>query len=181
VKGVTVDFDNSTAIVNVDNGYDVRGNIIGIYRSTDGGNTWTYQGDTNGYFLQQDITNGVQYTYGAERRDIDGNKSARIDAAPDQATCDGRPGETRITADKAGDSLNAYWFPRNSTEVPCGSSGPVTSYRIYIGQIGQPESTFTLWTEIQYEPLHPTSWVMGYVPDEDVSFVVRSVRNGVEE
>jgi hypothetical protein len=178
VNGVSVEWGNATAIVSVDPGYDIRGNIIGIYRSADGGATYQYQGDTNGYFFQQDITNGVQYTYGAERRDINGNKSARIDAAPGHATCDGRPGETRITADKAGDSLNAYWFPRNSTEVPCGSSGPIDSYRIYAGTIGQPESTFTLVQEISG---NPTSWILGGIPSEDIAFVVRSVRNGVEE
>lgn len=185
VNGVSVVWDNATAIVSVDPGYDTRGNIIGIYRSADGGTTWQYQGDMMSYpnynFFQQDVTNGVQYTYGAQRRDTYGNTSAQINATPGQATCDGRPGQTRITADTAGGSLNAYWFVRNSTEVPCGSSGPVTSYRIYAGTIGQPESTFTFVQEIPYEPLHPTSWVMGYVPDQDIAFVVRSVRNGVEE
>jgi hypothetical protein len=145
VNGVSVEWDNATAIVSVDPGYDIRGNIIGIYRSADGGATYQYQGDTNGYFLQQDITNGVQYTYGAERRDINGNKSARIDAAPGQATCDGRPGETRIIGvNNGGTNIVLEWFHRSATEVPCGTASGMSWYQIYEGDLGQPLSKFIL-------------------------------------
>lgn len=173
VDGIKVDFDNSTAIVNVDNGFDVRGNIIGIYRSTDGGNTWQYQGDTNGYFFQQDVTNGVQYTYAAERRDVYGNKSARVNASPGQATCDGRPGETRITGiNNGGTNVVLQWFPRNGTEVPCGTAtAPLGWYEIYEGNMGQPLSTFSL---VGIGGPTDTSW-SGPMPSGNKCYIVLAV------
>jgi hypothetical protein len=179
VNGVSVEWDNATAIVSVDPGYDIRGNIIGIYRSADGGATYQYQGDTNGYFLQQDITNGVQYTYGAERRDINGNKSALIDAAPGQAKCvtdtkinSSRPGKTRIVGvNNGGTNVVLKWYSRSTTEVPCGTSSGMSWYEIYVGDIGQDPSTFTL---VGVAAPNATSWST-VMPSGNKAWIVVSV------
>jgi hypothetical protein len=186
VNGVSVEWDNATAIVSVDPGYDIRGNIIGIYRSADGGATYQYQGDTNGYFFQQDITNGVQYTYGAERRDIYGNKSARIDAAPGQAKCvtdtkinSSRPGQTRITGiNNGGGSVVFNWFARNQTEVPCGNPTPLGWYEIYVGDIGQNPATFSL---VGVAGPTDSSWSTA-IPEGNKAYIIVSVApNGAKE
>jgi hypothetical protein len=177
VNGVSVEWDNATAIVSVDPGYDIRGNIIGIYRSADGGATYQYQGDTNGYFFQQDITNGVQYTYGAERRDIYGNKSALIDAAPGQATCDGRPGQTRIVGMNDG-GVKLSWFPHQATEIPCGTSTTIDYYEIYEGDLGQPLSTFSIVDVVAPDS---TSWSVGGIPPGNKCWIVVAVKNGIRE